>query len=151
MKQTILRTLLLATLTVLPSCAFARFSENEPIDPVAVHQLEPGRTTLREAIEKLGGPTDVVPLGRNGTALRYDHSLRKATALILVVVNVGNLDTRSDRVWLFFDENNVLSAVGKTFSSHRPQYALPWEDVHEESDNSSRDAHRPGLEHGRKP
>jgi hypothetical protein len=142
--------LTIPVLLALPSCSFARFAENEPIDAVVVAELVPGRTTLKEAVEKLGGPSDVVPLGKNGTALRYDHSMRKAAVLILIVLNVGNIDTRSDRVWLFFDENNVLTAVGKTLQSHHAQYAMTWEDIHEAEDGAARDADRPGLDGGRK-
>ena len=57
-----------------------------------------------------------------------------------------NEDARQDRVWLFFDENHVLSHVGSTFAGHRPQYSMPWEDIHEEPDSKSRDAERKGLE-----
>ena len=43
------------------------------------------------------------------------------------------------------DENDVLSHYGATYGTHRIQYAMPWEDVHETSDNDSADAGRPGL------
>ena len=69
----------------------------------------------------------------------------KGSALLLLIVNLGNTDSRSDRVWLFFDDKDLLTHVGATFESHRPQYALPWENMHEESDDRSADAGRPGL------
>ena len=68
-----------------------------------------------------------------------------AAALILVVVNFANQDTRSDRLWVFFDENDVLTHYGASFGTHRTQYAMPWEDVHEASDNQARDAARSGV------
>ena len=125
-------------------CAFGRQDVNEPLDVAAVRELVPGKTTAREVVERLGAPTDVVQLGRR-TAYRYDATSAKSTLLILLLVNFGNQDTRSDRVWVFFDEKDVLTHCGATFGTHRTQYALPWEDVHEAEDNASRDAERPGL------
>ena len=46
---------------------------------------------------------------------------------------------------MFFDEADVLSHYGASYGTHRTQYALPWEDVHEPEDNAARDAERPGL------
>lgn len=138
------RSVLLSLLLLLPACAFARQDANEPIDVAAVRALQPGRTTAREVVEALGAPTDVVQLGKR-SAYRYDGSTTKSTVLFLLLVNFANQDGRSDRVWVFFDERDVLSHVGATFATHRTQYALPWEDVHEASDHAARDAARPGL------
>jgi hypothetical protein len=135
---------LLLLLLVSAGCAFARQDTNEPFDIATVRSLQPGVTTAREVVERLGAPTDVVQLGRR-TAYRYDAVSAKSTLLFLVIVNFANQDTRSDRVWLFFDEKDVLTHYGATFATHRTQYALPWEDVHEASDNESRDAARPGM------
>jgi hypothetical protein len=46
---------------------------------------------------------------------------------------------------VFFDENDVLTHYGSTYGTHRTQYAMPWEDVHEAVDNDSRDQDRPGV------
>lgn len=132
---------------IASGCALARQETNEPFDPEVVRSLEPGVTTAREVVERMGAPTEVVQLGRR-TAYRYDATSTKSAALFLLVFNMGSQDTRSDRLWVFFDENNVLTHHGSTFSSHRTQYALPWEDVHEAEDNASRDAGRPGLGNG---
>jgi outer membrane protein assembly factor BamE (lipoprotein component of BamABCDE complex) len=139
-----LRSLFLLLLGCLPACAFARQDTNEPLDVAAVRALVPGRTTAREVVEALGAPTDVVQLGRR-SAYRYDGATAKSTLLFLLVINFANQDARSDRVWVFFDERDVLTHVGATFAVHRTQYAMPWEDVHEEADHRSRDASRPGL------
>jgi hypothetical protein len=129
---------------VAAGCAFARQDTNDPLDAVAVRALAPGTTTARQVVERLGAPTDVVQLGKR-TAYRYDATSAKSTVLFLLVVNFANQDTRSDRVWLFFDEHDVLTHYGASFATHRPQYAMPWEDVHEAADNDSRDASRPGV------
>jgi hypothetical protein len=128
----------------LAGCAIGRQSTNDPIDATVVNTLQPGVTTAREVVEKLGAPTEVVQLGRR-TAYRYDAANTKTAGLILILFNMFNQDTRSDRVWVFFDENDKLTHYGATFATHRTQYALPWEDVHEASDNAARDADRPGV------
>jgi len=46
---------------------------------------------------------------------------------------------------VFFDERDVLTHYGATFATHRTQYAMPWEDVHEASDDDARDRDRPGV------
>ena len=122
----------------------ARQDMNDPLDATAVSQLVPGRTTAREVVEKLGGPNEVVQLGKR-TAYRYDSSTSKSSLLSLLLVTFANQDTRQDRVWVFFDESDTLTHFGGTYGSHRTQYAMPWEDVHEASDNESRDAERAGV------
>ena len=135
---------LLACTFSLPSCFVARTAVNEPLDIAAVRSLVPGETTAKEAVERLGAPSDVVQLGKR-FAYRYDHTINKRAGLFLIVIALFNEDARQDRTWLFFDEKSVLTHVGSTFSSHRPQYAVPWEDIHEDSDNLSRDNERKGL------
>lgn len=133
--------LLLFTLVCASSCYFGRATVNEPLDRATLKRLQPGTTTAKQAVELLGAPSEVVQLGRR-TAYRYDHGVQKEAAVWIVLVAVINTDLRQDRAWLFFDENNVLTHVGSTLSSHRPQYAMPWEDVHEASDSDARDAKR---------
>lgn len=138
----LLRAGLLTGLAVVSSgCFVGRQSTNEPMSMRAVAGLEPGKTTAREAVELLGAPTDVIQLGKR-SAYRYDHTLEKSAGFLLVILGFFNQDARQDRVWLFFDEQEVLSHVGSTFAGHRPQYAMPWEDIHERSDSESRDEDR---------
>ena len=139
-----IRLLLLASIATLASCGIARQDLNDPLDATLVNQLVPGTTTARQVVELLGGPNEVVQLGKR-TAYRYDASATKSAVLFLFLVNFANQDTREDRLWVFFNENDVLSHFGATYGTHRTQYSMPWEDVHEASDNESRDADRPGV------
>lgn len=123
------------------ACVMGRGSENEPLDPQLIERLQPGKTTAKEVVDLLGAPTEVVQLYKR-SAYRYDHVTTKYAGLILLVVNFGNIDARTDRLWVFFDENQVLYSVGKSLTAHRTQYAMPWEDVHEKVDNDARDAER---------
>ncbi|MBL8754412.1 MAG: hypothetical protein JNK15_14005 [Planctomycetes bacterium] len=139
------RTLAVLSLALLAgACAFARQDTNEPLDAAVVQTFKPGTTTARDVVEKLGAPTEVVQLGKR-TAYRYDATTQKSTVLFLLLVNFGNQDARSDRLWVFFDDKDVLTHFGASYGTHRTQYAMPWEDVHEAADNQSRDANRPGV------
>lgn len=114
----------------LSSCALARTTENDPLDPARLERLEPGRTTAREAVELLGAPADVVQLGRR-SVYRYEFGTTKRAALWLLVVGLYNQDSRSDRAWLFFDEEGVLTHVGTSLEAAEAEYAMPWEDLHD--------------------
>jgi hypothetical protein len=126
------------------ACALGRQEQSEPIDAAIVGSLKPGSTTAREVTERLGAPTEVVQLGKR-TAYRYDALTQKAAVLLLLVVNIGNVDSRTDRLWLFFDEKDVLTHYGASYGTHRTQYAMPWENVHEAEDGAARDLQRSGL------
>ena len=128
----------------LASCSIARQDVNEPLDAVRIQELQPGSTTAKQVVELLGGPNEVVQLGKR-TAYRYDSDTTKSALLFMVVFNLANQDTRQDRLWVFFDEKDVLTHYGATYGSHRTQYALPWEDVHAAADNAAADARRPGV------
>ena len=139
---------LLPSLLLLPfflgSCAVARFSTNEPIDVEAFNKLVPGKTTARQVVEALGAPAEVLYL-RERTAYKYEATSEKGALFTIILFTFFNADERSDRVWVFFDENNIMTHKGGSFATHRTQYSAAWEDIHEESDAESRDKLRPGL------
>lgn len=126
-----MRLLLLIGPLLLSGCFISRTSVNEPLAPKSLDTLQPGVTTAAEVTALLGAPTEVVQLGRR-SAYRFDASTTKEAAFWLVIVAFMNEDSRADRVWVFFDENDVLTHVGGTFNSRDPKYAMPWQDLHEE-------------------
>jgi outer membrane protein assembly factor BamE (lipoprotein component of BamABCDE complex) len=109
-----------------PGCLVSRDTFNQPFDPAKLEQLAPGTTTAEQAAELLGAPHEVVQLGRR-SAWRYDFQISKRAALVLVLVNFNNTDTRSDRVWLFFDDQDVLSHYGSSFDARNAKYSMPWQ------------------------
>ncbi len=119
---------LLSLLTT--SCVIARTDQNEPLEADRLVALQPGTTNAREVVELLGAPVDVVQLGRR-SAYRYDFTSSKRAGLFLLVVVLYNQDTRSDRAWVFFDENQVLTHVATTFQGGATRYAMPWQELHE--------------------
>jgi outer membrane protein assembly factor BamE (lipoprotein component of BamABCDE complex) len=121
---------LLLVFLAVPACALARTADNEPLVARSLQSLTPGKSTAHDVVEVLGAPVDVVQLGKR-SAYRYEYTSSKRAGLILLVVNLYNQDTRSDRAWLFFDENQVLTHVGVTLAGGDAEYAMPWEDVHD--------------------
>ncbi|MEW6071405.1 MAG: hypothetical protein AB1726_02265 [Planctomycetota bacterium] len=115
----------------LAGCFISRTTVNEPLPPGPIEALRPGETTAADVLRLFGAPTEVVQLGRR-TAYRFDASTSKRAGLLLLLVVLMNDDTRSDRIWVFFDENDVLTHVGATFDSHDPVYAMPWQKIHGE-------------------
>jgi hypothetical protein len=70
----------------------------------------------------------VVQLGRR-SAWRYDFTNSKRAGFSIVVVTLLNEDSRSDRAWLFFDENLVLIGAGSTLQADASEFAMPWSKI----------------------
>ncbi len=127
-----MRTLFLAALLLLPlaqGCFLTRDTVNQPLQEECIVKLAPGLSS-EEVLELLGGPMEVVQLGRR-SAWRYDHQRTKRTGLTLFVVTALNTDTQEDRLWLFFNEDDRLAAFGSTLQASSSEWVLPWVDSHE--------------------
>jgi len=123
-----MRTLLaLALLLLAPGCFLSRQQTNEELFPEAVGSLRPGTDTADDVVRLLGAPAEVVQLGRR-SAWRYEHILTKRAGLFLLVITFLNEDTKSDRIWVFFDENDRLTHVGSLFASEQVEWQMPWQD-----------------------
>jgi outer membrane protein assembly factor BamE (lipoprotein component of BamABCDE complex) len=116
--------LALCLLLLTSGCFFSRREKNLALDPEKIATLMPGVTTARQVVETLGAPTEVVQLGTR-SAYRYDHSMEKQEALFLIVLGLRGVDTQSDRVWVFFDEDQMLTHVGVTLEAERANYSIP--------------------------
>lgn len=114
-----------------PSCFVSRSMINEPLKKAEIDRLVPGETKAGEVTAILGAPNEVVQLGTR-TAYRYDFSQQKRAGFTLIIVTVLNEDTRTDRVWLFFDKDDLLTHMGSTLQAADTKYAMPWVDVHGE-------------------
>lgn len=117
--------LLLILALVAPGCFLSRRTTNEPLSPERIGQLVPGTTTAKETVELLGAPTEVVQLAKR-SAYRYDHTATKETGVFLLVLGLFNSDTRADRAWLFFDENEVLTHVATDLRADQVDFNLPF-------------------------
>lgn len=123
-------TALLAVVVLASGCFTARDTVNEPLEAEKIARLRPGETPAAEVVELLGAPTEVVQLARR-SAYRYDYTNSKRSGLFLFVANFINEDTRSDRLWVFFDDDQILSHFGVTLQGDESVYAMPWEPIHE--------------------
>lgn len=117
-----------ALVTLAPGCMISRDTQNEPLHPEVLGRLTAGSTTAAQAVELLGAPTEIVQLGFR-SAYRYEFGTAKRAALYLIVVNLANRDARADRLWLFFDDRDVLTHVGSTFGAGDARYTMPWTKV----------------------
>jgi len=135
-------------LVALPGCVFGvgRFNENEPLSETALAKLVPGKSTARDVVEILGAPANVRRLDHGRSAYFYSATNAKVTVLALILVGFRSDDTRQDRAWLFFDENDVLTHYGVTLAGHRAQVSLPWTDLHDPRDRAAADAERRARE-----
>jgi hypothetical protein len=116
-----------AAALLLPSCFLGRSTINEPLREAVVESLVPGRSTAGDVVALLGAPVEVVQLGRR-SAYRYDSTVAKRTGLFLLVVGVYNNDQQSDRVWIFLDEEGVLTHVAASYHAGEARHRLPWQD-----------------------
>jgi hypothetical protein len=122
---------ILAALLLLPlcSCFMSRSTVNVPLERAKIEQLQPGTTTAKEVVERLGAPNEVIQLGHR-SAYRYDFVNLKREGFTVILFTALNEDTRADRAWLFFDSKDVLTHLGSTFEGNQARYAMPWEDIH---------------------
>lgn len=114
--------LLLAAAT--SGCFVSRQALNYGYDPAGLSALDPGTSTAADVVAGLGAPAEVVMLGER-SAYRYERAINKRAGLSLLVLTMIGEDSRADRVWVFFDENDVLSHVAVNLASQQAEYGLP--------------------------
>jgi outer membrane protein assembly factor BamE (lipoprotein component of BamABCDE complex) len=113
---------LLAALT--SGCFVSRQALNYGYAPQGLRALEPGVSTAADVVANLGAPAEVVMLGQR-SAYRYERAINKRAGLSLLVLTMIGEDSRADRVWVFFDEADVLSHVAVNLASQQAEYGLP--------------------------
>jgi len=113
----------------LSSCFISRTTTNVPLQRSRLDELQPGKSTAKQVVELLGAPNEVVQLGSR-SAYRYDFAIMKRAGFSIIIVTFINEDARTDRAWLFFDKDELLTHVGSTLEGNQAQYAMPWQDIH---------------------
>lgn len=126
---------LLLPMLALSGCfTLADSSSERFLDPAEIEALEPGRTTMPDALRALGSPLEVHS-HTDGTLFVYAHAERKTFQMVIgpsgalrlidvtqvVAELLGNLSYTYERVYsdedrlvLLFDRERVLQAVGVT-------------------------------------
>ncbi|MEM1448405.1 MAG: outer membrane protein assembly factor BamE [Planctomycetota bacterium] len=105
-------------------CFLSRSRDNPVLDRQDVEAIVPGVSTQEHVTQLLGAPNEVVQLGRR-SAWRFEHTVQKQTALFLVILSLRGVDTQSDRIWVFFDEEGTVTTVGSMFLAKTAEYDLP--------------------------
>lgn len=109
-------------------CFVSRDLFNESLRKKPFDQLVPGTTTAAQVTELFGAPNEVIQLGTR-SAYRYDSTVVKNAGFSIIVVTFINADSRSDRVWMFFDSKDVLTHYGKTLDARDTEHAMPWQEL----------------------
>lgn len=118
-----LRPVLLALSALfLGGCLLSQNKLNEPIPRKKVEALQVGMSAT-EVVASLGAPAQVVEIG-DRTAYRFEFERTKQTGLFLILFNVTHQDTRSDRVWCFFDPSDRLTHMGSSLDADDVSYSL---------------------------
>lgn len=151
---TTLRFALALVLLTAPGCVLGRVRDEVPLDAAKVAQIVPGVTTKARVVELLGAPTyvnDRIGLrvvgrpeesgeGNIGPLLdelvrspldhsyTYEYTDTKSASAYLLLVTFTNTETRRDRVVVFFDEQGVVSHVGKSLHAGEVEFRLPMSD-----------------------
>jgi outer membrane protein assembly factor BamE (lipoprotein component of BamABCDE complex) len=104
------RVALLCVLLGLAACA--QFTDKRGLEvtwsPADVQQFTRGESTRRDVLTALGPPSQVISLD-DETVLYYLFEKSQGEALILLVYNRFDVDTRYDRAVFFFDQDELLT------------------------------------------
>ena len=116
--------LLLGALCLLTGCIFTQATEGTGLAAEPIDQIVVGTSTRADVTRLLGAPDEVVQL-TNRSAWHYQHLHEKQSALFLLVFAARGVDTQVDRVWVFFDEDDVVTHVGSSFRADQAEFGLP--------------------------
>lgn len=96
---------------------------DQPLDPEAIAQLQAGRSSDSDVVRLLGAPNAVVELG-DKSAWLYESSNTKQMGLWLLVFGTYGQDTQSDRCWVFFDTQGIVTHFGSSLHFDDAEYSL---------------------------
>ncbi len=103
---------------------FGKTKEYHPFDAEKIEQLTPGETTAADVTRLFGAPAEVVKLS-NGNAYIYKRAVTKGTAFWIVLVSLGNFDTKYDQLVLFFNNDDRLTHYGVSLNADKAVYESP--------------------------
>ena len=107
-----LATRIVCLCVVLGLSACAQFTDKRGLEvtwkPADVEQFARVETTRRQVLTALGPPSQVISLD-DETVLYYLFEKSRGEALILLVYNRFDVDTRYDRAVFFFDQDDLLT------------------------------------------
>lgn len=123
--------ILLGMIGALSSClVMGRRQTDQPINANNVSQVKMGMSR-HEVTDILGAPQEIIFSNKEHDPLRehayvYEYERQAGTAIFFLVVNFGNLDTKHDRVVVFFDDDGKVSNVGSSLDGDQARYGFPF-------------------------
>jgi hypothetical protein len=117
-----------------------------PLSAEKIEQITPGQSTLADTAQILGSPNEIVwsngvttPVEiREGTgvvntfmaqgegvyerAYHYRYTLEKRSGFTIIVFSTLSYDTKYDDLFVFFNEQGVVTHVGASLDSSRASY-----------------------------
>jgi outer membrane protein assembly factor BamE (lipoprotein component of BamABCDE complex) len=102
----VLLLLICATLLGSSGCAFSRGNFESPLNETDISQIKAGQTREAEVVAILGAPESVEEINDRPVFHYFHYGLKHGTVLVFSRINVA-----SDDVYVFFDEDGVVSQV----------------------------------------
>jgi outer membrane protein assembly factor BamE (lipoprotein component of BamABCDE complex) len=116
-------TMLMAVLALSLASGCAQYSDKRGVevswDSDTLSSFSAGSTTRQDVLTKLGPPSQVISLG-DESVLYYLFERAEGEAMILIVYNTFDVDTRYDRAVFFFDENDILTEYASRTPANAP-------------------------------
>jgi outer membrane protein assembly factor BamE (lipoprotein component of BamABCDE complex) len=107
-----------------------RQQKEQPIAAEAAAKVTKGMAKA-QVLEILGAPQDIKYVRRENDPVRdhayvYEHITTKYTGISFAFINFGNADEKHDRVVVFFDDKDQVSAVGTSLYADQSSYGFPF-------------------------
>ena len=116
---------------LLAGCAiFGRQQKDHHIDPAAVAKVKKGMSK-QEVTTLLGAPQEIIFSNKEHDPLRehayvFEHTTAIYTAIVLAIVNFGNMDEKRERVMVFFDDQGKVDHLGVSLHALEAAYGFPF-------------------------
>ena len=122
---------LLLAVSLLPGCAvMGRRQVDKGLKPEAIAQVQKGMSK-EQVTSLLGAPQEIIFSNKAHDPLRehaylYTHLKTKYTAIFLGLISFGNMDEKTDRIVVFFDDDEKVAHVGTTLIADKTAYGFPF-------------------------
>ncbi len=124
LKGTII--LLLGCILLIQGCVMSRGRVGNPLDEVQIKKIEKGSTKKDIVVALLGAPDRII-VGNNKEIFHYYYYDGKSPGLILLAINIISLNVRSDNLYVFFDQEDVVQNVIYGKRTPEVEFTLrPW-------------------------
>jgi outer membrane protein assembly factor BamE (lipoprotein component of BamABCDE complex) len=118
--------LLLGCILLIQGCVISRGRVGNPLDEAQIKKIEKGSTKKDIVVALLGAPDRII-VGNNKEIFHYYYYDGKSPGLILLAINIISLNVRSDNLYVFFDQEDVVQNVIYGKRTPEVEFTLrPW-------------------------